>query len=120
MPGTEKIVKDAALRLSNQLMIGHGAALLLIFNKASDHPEARTDAIQFVAWIFAIGLLAAFFTAFASFVHDTGDAALMPSEKIEPANFKMLDWWMARIGYAFAVSAACFVVGIMLAIGQLA
>jgi hypothetical protein len=116
MPGTIPILQEGARRLSNQLAIGNGAALLVIFNTVASNPELATDTLKGVAWLFAMGLAGAFFMVFSSFAYETADAALVGAEKVEPTNAKMLDAMLGRIGWAFLIAAGCFAIGLIGAI----
>ena len=52
---------DGLQRLANLLMVGHGAALLLIFNASIENVGVE---LRLMAWVFAIGLAAAFWMAY--------------------------------------------------------
>ena len=55
-------------RLSGLLMVGHGAALLVIFNTRATNPSSASMELKDLAWWFDVGLVAAFFTAYLRFV----------------------------------------------------
>lgn len=108
-----EIMRDEGTRLANQLMIGHGAALLVIFNATGQH---ATPDLRLVAIAFAIGLISAFAARFNLMMHDTGEAALAGPEKVDPGNVKILFALQDQALYAFVVSAATFVIGLVVGI----
>ncbi|HCK83453.1 MAG TPA: hypothetical protein DHW63_02710 [Hyphomonadaceae bacterium] len=67
--------KDRELRLSETLLLGHGAALLVIFNaraSGSVLDVASQIALRDVAWFFGAGLVAAFVVALVEIHSDGG------------------------------------------------
>lgn len=66
--------KGRELRLSETLLLGHGAALLVIFNARASRvlDVASQIALRDMAWFFGAGLAAAFVVAFVEIHADRG------------------------------------------------
>lgn len=115
--------REDVKRLSNLLMVGNGGALLVIFNaRAKDAMQAVSPgvvALQQVAWLFALGLIAAFLMYWYAYRYDLHDGAPlkigMTKEQAATAQAARLN----ATGSCFAAAGALFVLGLLIAINML-
>jgi peptidoglycan/LPS O-acetylase OafA/YrhL len=104
---------DDVRRLSNLLMVGHGAALLVIFNARAQRGFV-IDGLNDLAWCFAAGLIAAFWMAYLVYRHNQ-HAELELNEVGRRAQDERLQW----VSWLFLASSATFVLGLAVAINAL-
>lgn len=111
---------DDIRRMSNTLMVGHGGALLLIFNARIQNLPTEGKLLSEIAYIFAGGLAAAFLLYYMVYRQDAVGEQRIHSPNQFLDRMKENDSRERLMGFLFIGSCAAFVLGLLLGIGTLA
>lgn len=107
------------LKVANLLLVGHGGALLVIFNASANVGSALPTSVRTVAWCFAIGLVAAFLMVAAIFAFEEADLAPLKIGENAQTRQEKLAKHTVHGATCYLVSGLAFVFGLIAAIGFL-
>lgn len=113
-PGARRVISENVRKSANTLAVGHGAALLFIFNASAN--DSLPNSVKWVAWAFAVGLIFAFMMQRAVFAFEQTDLRATSISYTEQQKRAELKLHTAHGSTCYSVSAIAFVVGLIAAI----
>lgn len=116
-PSGRRAISENVRKAGNLLLVGHGSALLFIFNASVN--ATLPESVKVVAWIFAVGLVLAFMMQMSVFAFEQTDLTKLTIAFSEQDKRDKLKLHTAHGSVCYQLSALAFVIGLVVAINFL-